>query len=56
MTCYMVNRSSSIVLKLKTTYEIWFGSYVNYSKLKVFSCSTYVYVKKDKLRSEKGNV
>lgn len=46
----MVNLSLLIVLELKTSYEIWFGSLVNYSKLRVFNCLAYTHVKKDKLR------
>jgi hypothetical protein len=38
-----------IVLELKTPYEVSFGSLANYSKLRVFDCSTYANIKEDKL-------
>lgn len=46
----MINLSLLIVLELKTSYKIWFGSLVKYSKLRVFNCLVYTHVKKDKLR------
>lgn len=48
----MVNISLLIVLELKTSYEIWFGSLVDYSKeskLKVFNYLVYTHVKEYKL-------
>jgi len=48
----MVNISLLIVLELKTSYEIWFGSLVDYSKeskLRVFNYLVYAHVKEDKL-------
>lgn len=50
MTCYLVNRSPSIILELKTPYEVWYISPTDYSKLNVFGCPAYAYVKEDKLK------
>lgn len=50
ITCYLVNKSQSIVLELKNSYEVWYSSLADYSKLKVFSCLTYIDVKKDTFR------
>lgn len=51
MTCYLINRSSLIVLEVKTLYEVWSGSLVDYSKLRVLSCLDNAHFKKDKLGS-----
>jgi hypothetical protein len=37
MACHMVNKSSLIVLELKIPNEVWYGSFADYSKLRVFS-------------------
>lgn len=52
MTCYLINISLSIVLEVQTLYEVWPGSLIDYSKLKVFNCPTYAHLKKDKLGQE----
>lgn len=49
IVCYMVNKSSLIVLKVKTLYEVQFGYSDDYYKLKVFSCLDYARIKEDKL-------
>jgi hypothetical protein len=38
ITYYLVNRSSLIILKLKTSSEVWSSSLTDYFKLRVFSC------------------
>jgi ATP-binding cassette subfamily B (MDR/TAP) protein 1 len=50
MTCYLIDKSLLIVLELKTPYEVWYGSPVDYSSMKVFGCLVYAHVKEDKLR------
>jgi hypothetical protein len=50
MVCYLVNRSLLLVLELKTLYKVW-CSFVDYSKLRVFSYLVYTHVKKNKLGS-----
>lgn len=52
MTFYLVNKSLQIILEMKTPYKIWFGSLIDYSKLKVFDCLIYAHVKKGKLGSK----
>ena len=49
MACYLVNRSPSKTIKLKTLEEVWFSSPADYSKLRVFGCLAYAYEKDDKL-------
>ena len=48
--CYLINRCSSAALTFKTPQEIWIGKPPEYSHLKVFGCSTYAYIKQDKLQ------
>ena len=45
-----MNKSLSIVLELKISYEVWSSSLADYSKLNVFSCFTYAHVTKDTFR------
>ncbi|KAH9672571.1 hypothetical protein KPL70_017783 [Citrus sinensis] len=40
--CYIVNRSPSTVIGLRTAMEIWTGKPANYSYLHVFGCLMYV--------------
>jgi hypothetical protein len=40
-----------IVLEVKTLYKVWFGSLVDYSKLRVFNCLDNAHFKKDKFGS-----
>lgn len=42
---------SSLVLELKTLYEVWFDSPSNYNKLRLFVYHTYAHIKKDKFKS-----
>ena len=46
----MLNRCPSTALNLKTPEEAWSGHPANYSRLKVFGCTTYAHVKQDKLQ------
>lgn len=41
-TCYVVNRSSSTTIKLKTLIEMWTDKPVDYSILILFGCPAYV--------------
>ena len=41
-TCYVVNRSSSIAIGLKTPMEIWTEKPADYSHLHSFGCHVYV--------------
>lgn len=54
MTCSS-GQILSLVLELKTLYEVWFGSPTNYYKLRLFGYPTYAHIKKDKfeLRARK---
>jgi hypothetical protein len=47
--CYLINRFSSIPLNKKTPIEVWSGTPVDYSLLKVFGCTTYAHVDNGKL-------
>jgi hypothetical protein len=47
--CYLINRSPSIPLNKKTPIEIWSGTLVDYSQLKVFGCTAYAHVDNGKL-------
>ncbi|KAH9704158.1 hypothetical protein KPL70_011349 [Citrus sinensis] len=40
--CYIVNRSPSIAIGLKTVMEMWTGKPANYSYLHAFGCPVYV--------------
>ncbi|GKV43399.1 hypothetical protein SLEP1_g50691 [Rubroshorea leprosula] len=46
---YLVNRSSSTGIGLKTPEELWSGSPTDYSHLRIFGCSVYAHVKNGKL-------
>ena len=47
--CYLVNRSPSTAIELKTPFEVFFGTPANYSDLKVFGCPAYAHVNDGKL-------
>ena len=49
MACYLVNRSPSTAIELKTPEEVWYGSPSDYFRLKIFGCLTYAHVTGDKL-------
>ena len=40
--CYVINRSPSTKIGLKTPMEIWTGKPVDYSYLHIFRCLVYV--------------
>ncbi|GKV24632.1 hypothetical protein SLEP1_g34217 [Rubroshorea leprosula] len=46
--CYLINRSPTVSLKLKTPEEVWSGKPANYSFLRIFGCDAYVWVPKEK--------
>ncbi|PKA55182.1 Retrovirus-related Pol polyprotein from transposon TNT 1-94 [Apostasia shenzhenica] len=41
-TYYLVNRSPSLALELKSPEEVWLGKPVDYSNLHIFSCPVYI--------------
>ena len=49
MACYLVNRSPSTALELKTSDEVWSGTPSDYSDLKIFGCPAYCHVNDSKL-------
>ena len=44
--CYLVNRSPSSVLDVKTPHEVWSGKKPSLQHLRVFGCDSYVHVPK----------
>ena len=48
-TVYLVNKSPSIVIDLKTAQEVWSGKPSNYFGLHIFGCPTYTHVNNGKL-------
>lgn len=49
--CYLVNRSPSTAIELKTPEEVWSGSPANYSNLRIFGCPAYAHVNEGKLKA-----
>ena len=47
MACYLINWSPRVALDGKVAEEVWTGSEVDYSRLKVFGCSTYAHIARD---------
>jgi hypothetical protein len=48
-TCYLVNKSPSLVLDDKTPQEVWIGKKPSLTHLKVFGCEAYVHVPKENM-------
>nr|KYP51414.1 Retrovirus-related Pol polyprotein from transposon TNT 1-94 [Cajanus cajan] len=48
---YLVNRSPSTAIGLKTPQEVWSGKPSDYSGLRIFGCLAYAHVNDDKLES-----
>ncbi|KAK0596509.1 hypothetical protein LWI29_016370 [Acer saccharum] len=48
-TAYLINRSPSTAISLKTPEEIWTGRPSSLNHLRVFRCATYAHQTKDKL-------
>ena len=44
MACYLINKSPRATLDRKVAEEVWTGSPVDYSSLRVFRCPTYVHI------------
>jgi len=42
--CYLINHGPPTGINLKTPYELWYGKSVDYSNLRVFSCTVYYHV------------
>ena len=40
--CYVINRSPSVAIELKTPIEMWTGKPADYSNLHSFGCLVYV--------------
>ena len=49
-TCFLINRSPSIASSKNTLIEVWSGTPVVYSNLKIFSCPAYAHVDNGKLK------
>ena len=49
MACYLINRSLSNVIDLKTPIEVWSGTPADYLNLRIFWCPTYAHIDDDKL-------
>jgi len=56
IACFLINRTPSTAIGLKTPIEIWNGKTTNYSNLRIFGCNAYYHVNEGKLvlRSRKG--
>ena len=54
--CYIVNRSPSSGINLRTPIELWIGKPADYSNIRVFGCFAYAQIKQGKLepRALKG--
>ena len=54
--CYLINRAPHTGIECQIPYEVWSGSSVEYSNLKVFGCTAYYHVSEGKLepRAKKG--
>ena len=48
MVCYLINRSPIAALDGKVVKEVWTGSPVDYSGLRVFGCPVYVHIPNEK--------
>ena len=44
MACYLISRSPRAALDGKVAKEVWTGSAVDYSGLRVFWCPAYVHI------------
>jgi len=49
MACYLVNRSPSTSIECKTPVEVWSGTPVDYSDLRIFGCPAYAHTNDKKL-------
>ena len=47
--CYLINHSPSVAIEEKNPQEVWSGSPITYSDLKIFGCPAYAYVNNGKL-------
>nr|CAD1827360.1 unnamed protein product [Ananas comosus var. bracteatus] len=50
IACYLVNRSPSTSIDLKTPKEVWSGHSPSYSDLRIFGCPVYAHVSQEKLK------
>ena len=48
-SCYLVNRSPTTSIELKTPEEVWSGKPTDYSNLRVFGCPVYAHMNEGKL-------
>ena len=49
MACYLINRSPRAALDGKVVEEVWTGSPVDYSHLRVFGCPAYVHIPNEEI-------
>ena len=43
-SCFFINRSPRVALDGKVAKEVWTGSAIDYSDLRVFGCPAYIHV------------
>lgn len=51
MVCYLVNKSLSIAIEMKTYIEIWSGTTTDYSIMKIIGYPAYAYVNDSKFET-----
>ena len=49
MACYLINNSPKAVLDGKVAKEVWTGSPIDYSSLRVFGCPAYVHIPNEEI-------
>ena len=49
MAYYLVNRSPTTMIDLKTPIEVWSSTLADYSNLRIFGCLTYAHIDDSKL-------
>ena len=48
-TCYLINRSPNKSIDCNILEDVWLGSPIDYSNLKIFGCPAYSHVNEGKL-------
>ena len=49
MACYLINKSPRAALDRKVAKEVWTGSPIDYSSLRVFGCPAYVHIPNEEI-------
>jgi len=49
---YVINKSPSATIGVKTPYEMWIGHKPNLEHLRVFGCIAYAHIKQGKLEPQ----